>query len=138
MIIMAIDYGDVRTGISLCDKEELVAYPYTVIKETKYLKLLNNIIDIVDEKNVEAIVVGYPKNMDGTLGERAEKSERIYNFLKRKLKIPIFLFDERLSTVYAHRILSEANIKMKKQKNIVDSVASCIILDSFLEYRKHQ
>ena len=136
MIILAVDYGDKRTGIAVCDKLEILASPVCVLTEWNAEALAQKIIDIAKEKKAEKIVVGLPKNMDGSKGFRAEACEALGDLIKSGCDIPVVFWDERLTTVSAHRILSENNVRGKKRKSVVDSVAAVIILQSYIASTK--
>ena len=136
MIILAVDYGDKRTGIAVCDKLEILASPVCVLTEWNADTLADKIIDLAIDKKAETIVVGLPKNMDGSKGFRAEACEALGNLISNKCEIPVVFWDERLTTVSAHRILSENNVRGKKRKSVVDSVAAEIILQNFIDSRK--
>jgi putative Holliday junction resolvase len=136
MIILAVDYGDKRTGIAVCDKLEILASPVCVLTEWNAEALAQKIIDIAKEKKAEKIVVGLPKNMDGSKGFRAEACEALGDLIKSGCDIPVVFWDERLTTVSAHRILSENNVRGKKRKSVVDSVAAEIILQSYIDSTK--
>ncbi|MBE6800648.1 MAG: Holliday junction resolvase RuvX [Ruminococcaceae bacterium] len=136
MIILSVDYGDKRTGIAVCDKLEMLASPVCVITEWNKEVLAKKIVDVAYEKNAELIVIGLPKNMDGSKGFRADACEELGEVIKNITSIPVSFWDERLTTVSAHRILSENNIRGKKRKNVVDAVAADIILQDFIDSRK--
>lgn len=136
MIILSVDYGDKRTGIAVCDKLEMLASPVCVLTEWNAEVLADKIVSIAEEKKAEEIVVGLPKNMDGTKGFRADACEALGELLKAKTKIPIKFWDERLTTVSAHRILSDNNVRGKKRKAVVDAVAAEIILQNYIDSRK--
>jgi len=136
MIILSVDYGDKRTGIAVCDKLEMLASPVCVITEWNKEVLAKKIVDVAYEKNAELIVIGLPKNMDGSEGFRADACEELGEVIKNITSIPVSFWDERLTTVSAHRILSENNIRGKKRKNVVDAVAADIILQDFIDSRK--
>ena len=138
MIIMSVDYGDKRTGIAICDKLEMLASPVGVLTEWNSEVLAEKIVALANEKRAETIVIGLPKNMDGSKGFRAEACEALGELIKVKTDIPVRFWDERLTTVSAHRILSENNVRGKKRKAVVDSVAAEIILQDYLDYRKRQ
>ena len=138
MIILSVDYGDKRTGIAVCDKLEMLASPVCVITEWNREALAKKIIDIALEKKAEHIVVGLPKNMDGSKGFRADACEELGELLKSLTEIPVTFWDERLTTVSAHRILSDNNVRGKKRKNVVDAVAADIILQDFIDFRKNK
>lgn len=138
MKIMAVDLGDARTGLAVCDRTEFLASPIGVIHERDLNKLVVQVSVAVDEYQVSHVVVGYPKNMDGTTGERAKKCERFAQRLRNVVTIPVELWDERRTTVTAHEILNEADIRGQKRKDMVDEVAATIILESYLAYRRNQ
>ena len=136
MIILSVDYGDKRTGIAVCDKLQLLASPVCVLTEWNAEVLAHKIVDIALEKKAEQIVVGLPKNMDGSKGFRADACEELGNIIKSKTDIPIVFWDERLTTVSAHRILSENNVRGKKRKAVVDAVAAVTILQNYIDSLK--
>ena len=136
MIILSVDYGDKRTGIAVCDKLEMFASPVCVITEWNIDSLANKIIDIAKEKRAEEIVVGLPKNMDGSEGFRADACKELGEKLKNLSEIPVQFWDERLTTVSAHKILSDNNVRGKKRKAVVDAVAADIILQDYIDSRK--
>ena len=136
MIILSVDYGDKRTGIAVCDKFEMLASPVCVITEWNIDSLANKIIDVAKEKRAEEIVVGLPKNMDGSEGFRADACKELGEKLKSLTEIPVNFWDERLTTVSAHKILSDNNVRGKKRKAVVDAVAADIILQDYIDSRK--
>ncbi len=138
MIILSVDYGDKRTGIAVCDKFEMLASPVCVITEWNIDALANKIIDIAKEKKAEEIVIGLPKNMDGSEGFRADACKELGEKLKNLSEIPVQFWDERLTTVSAHKILSDNNIRGKKRKAVVDAVAADIILQDYIDSRKYK
>ena len=138
MIILSVDYGDKRTGIAVCDKFEMLASPVCVITEWNIDSLVNKIIDVAKEKRAEEIVVGLPKNMDGSEGFRADACKELGEKLKNLTEIPVNFWDERLTTVSAHKILSENNVRGKKRKAVVDAVAADIILQDYIDFRKNR
>lgn len=138
MIILSVDYGDKRTGIAVCDKFEMLASPVCVITEWNIDTLANKIIDVAKEKRAEEIVVGLPKNMDGSEGFRADACKELGEKLKNLTEITVSFWDERLTTVSAHKILSENNVRGKKRKAVVDAVAADIILQDYIDFRKNR
>jgi len=138
MIILSVDYGDKRTGIAVCDKLEMLASPVCVISEWNQGALAKKIIDLATEKKAEQIVIGLPRNMDGSKGFRADACEELGMVMGEITDIPIVFWDERLTTVSAHRILSENNVRGKKRKNVVDAVAADIILQDYIDSRKNR
>ncbi len=133
MRVVGIDYGDVRTGIALSDEMKFLAQGLGTIQNTGMDDAVNKVIEAVRDYEIETFVVGYPKNMNGTIGERCEKAKKFSEKLKNKTKIPVVLWDERLTTVSAHRVLSENNVRGKKRKNIVDTVSAVFILQGYLD-----
>lgn len=138
MKIMAVDLGDSRTGIAVCDKSEMLASPLTVITEYSFERCAERVSELAVREKAELIVVGFPKNMDNTVGEKAEKCREFSRLLNELSGIPTELWDERLTTVSAHNYLNVTNVRGKKRKAVVDAVAATIILESFLERRKNQ
>lgn len=132
MRVMAIDYGDARTGIAVSDAMGILAGEAWTVSEPNALKLSDIIIAEVEKRQVEVIVLGYPRNMDGTVGVRAEKCAGFGELIGSKTDIKIVLWDERRTTVDAHRILSENGARGKKRKKTVDAVAATLILEGYL------
>ncbi|MDD7184318.1 MAG: Holliday junction resolvase RuvX [Oscillospiraceae bacterium] len=137
MIIMSVDFGDSRTGIAVCDKSELLASPVCVIPEKDFDECIRKTAEKARELKAQEIVVGYPKNMNNTIGERAKKCQLFAERLAEITGCPVKLWDERCTTVSAHNYLNVTNTRGKKRKAIVDAVASTIILESYLGYRKN-
>ncbi len=136
MIILSVDYGDARTGLAVCDKFEMLASPVGVIFEKYEPKVLEAAAQKAKELSAQMIVVGLPRNMDGSFGERAEKCKDFSKKLGELSEIETVTWDERLTTVSAHRALNEVNVRGKKRKNIVDAVSAVMILEDFLKSRK--
>ena len=131
MRVMAVDYGDVRTGIAVSDISASIAGEAWIIEERSAVRLCEKIALEAKNRGVETVVLGYPKNMDGTLGPRAEKAEALAVRL-RECGVEVVLWDERRTSVEAHSILSEHNRRGKKRKERVDAVAATLILDGYL------
>ena len=138
MIILSVDYGRVRTGIAVCDKSEIIASPVTVIKEIRQEVLAEKIAEIAKQKNAELIVMGLPRNMDGSEGASAENVRAFSEMLKEKTSLEIILRDERCTTVTAYEYLNITDTRGKKRKAVVDSVAATIILEDFLNFRRNK
>ena len=136
MKIMAIDYGDARTGIAFSDILGMLASPYQVIKESYQPKLVSKLVEIIDKEKPAKVVIGLPRNMDGTYGFRCDDCRSLANALKEKVNIDIDFEDERLTTVMAHDILSSNNVRGQKRKNVVDAVSAVMILQSYLDKNK--
>lgn len=136
MIIMSIDYGKARTGLAICDKEEMLAFPLDVINEKNPEILCEKISKKISENKIEKVVFGLPKNMDGSLGESAQRVKEVAEILRSKIGIEIDFRDERQTTVSAHAYLNTTNTRGKKRKSIIDAVSAVIILENYLNYRK--
>lgn len=137
MIIMSVDKGNARTGIAVCDKSEFLASPYTVIFEKSPARLLEKVADTAKSTKAELIVVGLPKNMDGSEGESAQSARAFAQQLSELTGIQTVMQDERGTTITAHNFLNTTNTRGKKRKNVVDEVAATIILQDFLDKRKN-
>lgn len=137
MVILAVDYGDARTGVAVSDKLEMLASPVTVVHEKDAERLAECIATIATEKRAEHLVVGLPKNMDGSEGFRAENCRNFAEILQEKTKLPLDFQDERLTTVSAHIALNFTDTRGKKRKDIVDAVSAVIILEDYLRKRKN-
>lgn len=133
---MSIDYGKARTGLAICDKEEMLAFPLDVINEKNPEILCEKISKKISENKIEKVVFGLPKNMDGSLGESAQRVKEVAEILRSKIGIEIDFRDERQTTVSAHAYLNETNTRGKKRKSIIDAVSAVIILENYLNYRK--
>ena len=132
MRILGIDYGDARVGVAVSDALGFMAQGVKTIKNTGIKQLLNELNEVLTEYKPEKIVIGLPKNMDGTVGFRAEATYKFANKLKTIYEGEIIFWDERLSSVGAARYLNETNTRGKKRKNVLDTVAACIILEGYL------
>lgn len=137
MIIMSLDLGKARTGIAVSDNSESFAFPKTVITEYNTEKLVKKIAACVSEIKPELIVVGYPKNMDGSAGERAKECADIAQAVKEATGIDVVLWDERCTTISAHTALNFTDTRGKKRKQVIDAVAAVIILEDYLNFRKN-
>ena len=136
MRILGLDYGTKTTGVAVGDPMGWTAQGLEIIRrqEDTHLKATLNRIDaLCKEYNVEKIILGLPKNMNNTLGERGEKTLLFKEKLENKLNIPVETWDERLSTVAAENVLLEADMSRKKRKNVIDKLAATIILQNYLD-----
>lgn len=136
MIIMSVDLGKARTGIAVSDPSGTFAFPKEVITEYNTDRLIEKVCEKAKEFSAERVVVGYPKNMDGSLGERAQECAAIAEQIKEKSGFEVVLWDERCTTVTAHNYLSMNNVCGKKRKQTVDAVAAVIILEDYLRSLK--
>ena len=138
MIIVGIDFGDARTGLAVCDKFEMMASEAGCVTAESYKKALATVGEKVKELRAELLVVGNPVNMNGTEGPRSGKCRAFAKELSELTGIPSVLYDERLTTVSAHRILSENNVRGKKRKATVDALSARLILEDYLKLRRNQ
>lgn len=137
MVIMSVDLGLVRTGIAACDAGEICAFPKTVIREKDPHRLVEKICAMAEELSAEQIVVGYPKNMDGSVGERAQTCAALAEEIRAASGRETVLRDERLTTVSAYAVLNENNVHGAKRKAVVDAEAACILLQDYLDFRRN-
>lgn len=136
MRVMAIDYGDAHTGVALSDLLGFGAGVAETIDSRSQDVVVERLKGYIRDYGVEEIVLGYPKNMDGTLGPRAEKSREMCERLKAETGLPVTLWDERRTTVDAHQILYHSGKNGKKRKKVVDAVAATLILEGYLTFKK--
>ena len=135
MRIMAVDYGDARTGVAVSDLLCSIVGSTTVIHSRNQDKTLEELARLAKEREVTQFVVGLPKNMDGTEGARAQLCREFAQRLEETTGLPVALWDERRTTVEAHNILSQHNYHGKKRKDTVDAVAASLILEGYLAFR---
>ncbi len=136
MKIMAVDLGLKRTGIAVCDKREMLASPIGTIEEWHLDRLAERIAALAAEQGVERLVVGHPLNMDGSRGESAMRAEDFAQKLRELTGLETALWDERMTTVTAIGYLNQADVRGKKRKQVVDTVAATIILENYLDSRR--
>ena len=136
MRIMGIDYGDARTGVAISDLLCSIVGSAQVVPSRNTEKAVADIVRMAKENQVGEIVVGLPKNMDGTEGPRAQLCREFAQILRDATGLPVAMWDERRTTVEAHNILSAHNYHGKKRKETVDAVAASLILEGYLAYRK--
>lgn len=134
--IMGIDYGDARTGVAISDLLCSIVGTTYVVPSRNREKALADIVKLAKDNMVGEIVVGLPKNMDGTEGVRAELCREFAALLQEATGLPVAMWDERRTTVEAHNILSQHNYHGKKRKNTVDAVAASLILEGYLAFKK--
>lgn len=136
MRIMGLDYGTTTVGVAISDTMLITAQEVETItrkQANKLRKTYSRIEELVREYEVERIVLGYPKNMNNTEGERAEDTKLFQEALERRTKLPVILWDERLTTVESERILTQCGVRKADQKKVIDQVAAAIILQSYLD-----
>ena len=136
MRVMGLDYGSKTVGVAISDPLGITAQGIETIErkeENKLRKTLARIEELVKEYEVEKIVLGFPKNMNNTIGERAEKTLELKAMLERRIGIPVIMWDERLTTVEAERTLIESNVRRENRKKYVDKIAAVFILQGYLD-----
>lgn len=129
---MALDYGDVRIGISLSDLLKTIASPYETYKRKNLEEDINYFINLTKEKEVTKIIIGLPLNMDGSAGERVNKTKKFGELLAKKTGLEIEYVDERLTSVEAEEILIKSKVRRDKRKVLIDKIAASLILESYL------
>lgn len=134
MRVLAIDYGDARTGIAISDASGMIVGQTTVIHSYNAKKTASEIARIVKESGAERLVMGFPRNMDGSEGPRAALYREFAALVEQECAMPVVLWDERRTTVEAHGILSDCNYHGKKRKQTVDAVAASLILEGYLSF----
>ncbi len=130
---MGLDYGEARIGVAVSDIMGMLATPLDTICETDREKQLEKVVEVAKQNRVEKLVVGYPKHMDGTVGHRAVYTEEFAKDAAEMLGIPYVMWDERLSSTEAHKILESGGVSGKKRKTKVDKIAAVIILQGYLD-----
>lgn len=134
MKYLGLDLGSRTLGIATSDKSGMIATSYKIIRHNEeYDKLIDEVCKIVEVENIESIVLGFPKNMNNTIGPKGRLSIEFKEKLEKKLSIPIYLQDERLTTKQAEDVLIANNTSRKKRKKVIDALAATIILQSFLD-----
>jgi putative Holliday junction resolvase len=137
MILLAVDLGKARTGLAVCDENEVLASPAGVVSEWNPERLLERIAEEAKSRGAKEIVVGLPRNMDGTEGESAQNARAFAERLGERTGLPVHLQDERGTTITAHNYLNETDTRGKKRKAVVDAVAATVILEAYLDYRRN-
>lgn len=135
MRILALDHGTVRIGVALSDELKMLATPLEYLPAEPFAKLVERLRQLIREKEVELILVGLPRNMDGTYGPAALKVQEFVAALRSALTVPIQTWDERLTSVQAHRYLAEGGVRDRDRRQKVDQMAAAILLQSYLDSR---
>ena len=133
MKILAVDLGKVRTGLAISDIGEVLASPLCVLEEKNPETLAEKINRICQDERAYKLVLGLPKNMDGSEGESAQNAKAFGKMLEEKTRLPVVLLDERGTTITAHNYLNETNTRGRKRKGVVDAVAATVILQNYLD-----
>ena len=136
MRVLSVDYGESRTGIAVSDESASLVGEAWIIREKNQAAVAKTVSEEASTRSVQTIVVGFPKNMNGTIGPQALKSEQLADHLRSICDAEVVLWDERMTTVSANRILANAGRYGKKRAKTVDAVAASLILESYLSYRK--
>lgn len=137
MRIMGLDYGSVTIGVAISDELLITAQGIETIrrkKENQLRKSLARIEELIEEYSVNLIVLGYPKNMDNSIGDRAKKTEEFAKTLERRTGLEVILWDERLTTVEASRVLMQGDVRRENRDSYVDKIAAVLILQNYLDY----
>lgn len=137
MRIMGLDFGSKTVGVAISDPLGITAQGVEIVRrksENKLRQTLARLEELIEEYQVEKIVLGYPKNMNNTVGERAEKSLEFKEMLERRCGLPVIMWDERLTTVEAHRTLMEGDVRREDRKLYVDKLAAVFILQGYLDF----
>ena len=138
MTYLGLDLGSKTCGIAISDRTGLIATSLEVIRYNDYDELINKLNNIVISRNVDAFVLGNPKNLDGSLSKRSEITLEFKDLLLKKFNMEVIMQDERLSTVEAERMLISNNTKRKNRKQVIDKIAATIILQSYLDTRNNE
>ena len=129
---MALDVGNKRIGVALSDELQILAQPLYTIHRKGIERDIEEIVKIINDNNVEEVIVGLPKNMDGTTGFLGEKTIKFAEVLRQSTDRPLIMWDERMTTISARRIMIENDVKQKDKKNLVDTIAAVVILETYL------
>ncbi len=132
--LIGLDLGSKRIGVSICDEKQLIATPFKTINKTSNNALINELKTIIDENNIRGIVIGNPLNMDGSSGRSAQSVKDISNNIKKNIDVPIFLWDERLSTVGAYNLSSQLDVNITKREKKIDENAATFILQGAIDF----
>ena len=132
--LIGLDLGSKRIGVSICDEKQLIATPFKTINRTSNNELINELKTIITENNIKGIIIGNPLNMDGSSGRSAQSVKDISNNIKKNIDVPIFLWDERLSTVGAINLSSQLDVNVTKREKKIDENAATFILQGAIDF----
>ena len=132
--LIGLDLGSKRIGVSICDEKQLIATPFKTINKTTASKLISELKTIIEENNIKGIIIGNPINMDGSTGKAAQSVKDIGNNIEKNIKLPICLWDERLSTVGAFNLSSQLDINISKREKKIDENAAAFILQGAIDF----
>ena len=132
--LIGLDLGSKRIGVSICDEKQLIATPYKTIHKSKNNELIEELKNIIQENDIKAIIIGYPLNMDGSLGSSAQSVNDVSKNIDKEIDVDVCLWDERLSTVGAFNLSSQLNINVSKREKNIDKNAAAFILQGAIDY----
>jgi putative Holliday junction resolvase len=133
MRVLSVDYGTARVGLALSDPTGTLAQGFSVLRRTSDEQVIREIVQVIREHAVDQVVVGYPRNMDGTIGPRAQQCAAFAEQLQRSAGVPVTLFDERLTTAFAERTLIEGGLSRRRRRQVVDALAAQLLLQTYLD-----
>ena len=132
--LIGLDLGSKRIGVSICDEKQLIATPYKTIHKSKNNELIKELKNIIQENDIKAIIIGYPLNMDGSLGSSAQSVNDVSKNIDKEIDVDVCLWDERLSTVGAFNLSSQLNVNVSKREKNIDQNAAAFILQGAIDY----
>ena len=132
--LIGLDLGSKRIGVSICDEKQLIATPYKTIHKSKNNELIDELKNIIQENNIKAIIIGYPLNMDGSLGSSAQSVNDVSKNIDKEIDVDVCLWDERLSTVGAFNLSSQLDVNVSKREKNIDQNAAAFILQGAIDY----
>ena len=132
--LIGLDLGSKRIGVSICDEKQLIATPYKTIHKSKNNELIEELKNIIQENDVKAIIIGYPLNMDGSLGSSAQSVNDVSKNIDKEIDVDVCLWDERLSTVGAFNLSSQLDVNVSKREKNIDQNAAAFILQGAIDY----
>ena len=135
-VILGVDFGDSRTGYATSDALGFSAHTFEVYPEKNMNKVAQYTAELAQRLGAEKIVLGFPKNMNGTIGERGKKTKAFAKIVRELTGLEVVLWDERLTTVSAHNLMNQTNVRGKKRKDTVDKIAAAYILQGYLDSKK--
>jgi len=132
--LIGLDLGSKRIGVSICDEKQLIATPYKTIHKSKNNELIEELKNIIQENDIKAIIIGYPLNMDGSLGSSAQSVNDVSKNIDKEINVDVCLWDERLSTVGAFNLTSQLDVNVSKREKNIDQNAAAFILQGAIDY----
>ena len=132
--LIGLDLGSKRIGVSICDEKQLIATPYKTLHKSKNNELIEELKNIIQENDIKAIIIGYPLNMDGSLGSSAQSVNDVSKNIDKEIDVDVCLWDERLSTVGAFNLSSQLDVNVTKREKNIDQNAAAFILQGAIDY----